>query len=93
MVPPFSFSYCLHLLIHVEILAGRVYCTNDQIKYGIIYCRYQKTLSLRPRTANYHHYIAFEFILSYQKRQRCNESLSTYSNPVYLYHLSFYDSF
>ena len=72
MVPPFSFSYCLHLLIHVEILAGRVYCTNDQIMYGIIYCMYQKTLSLR---------------------QRCNESLSNYSYPIYLYHLSLYDSF
>ena len=42
MVLSFSFSYCFHLLIRVETLAGRVYCTNDQIIYGIIYCRYQK---------------------------------------------------
>ena len=66
MVLSFSFSYCFHLLIRVETLAGRVYCTNDQIIYGIIYCRYQKIT--------------------------LNESLSTYSYPIYLYHLSFYDS-
>ena len=45
MVLPFSLSYCLHLLIHVENLAGRVYCTNDQIIYGITYCMYQNHLT------------------------------------------------
>ena len=62
MVLPFSFSYCLHLLIRVEILAGRVYCTNDQIIYGIIYCRYQKKLPLYLLIVTLSSYIIYRFM-------------------------------